>query len=887
MSNMKRIVTYFLLTLLGLLLFLGIPALSTSPNYLASEPATLIQQGKDNYQAGNFTEAVAVLQQAADTYQREGKPLNRSLALNYLSLAYQELGEWEKAQRAIETSLSLLPETDTRPDITQLRAQVFSTQGQLQLALGQAENALKTWKNAESLYDRIGYNLGKLGTQINQAQAMESLGLYRRSCATILQGFGIEDLTCEGIQDEPTLDRVLTAIENQPESLQGAGLRILGNTFRLTGKLSQSQTVLERSLALAKTPQTESAVYLSLGNTARVMADRDRPKTARKPTINPWRCNDNTSAPEAISYYQKAAVSPSPTIRIQAQLNLWEIQPETALLTEIQSQLSQLTPSRLSIFATVKYAQHLMCSPSPITGLPDAISVLEGAIAQAKMIEDKRAQSYGLGILGKVYEFRQQWDLAHTYTQQALNLAQALPAAEITYQWQWQLGRILKQQQAAEKAIAAYDEAVKTLKTLRSDLVALNPDIQYDFRDEVEPVYRQFAELLFQTPTQSHLETARLTIEALQLAELDNFFREACLHAEPQKIDQIDPKAAVLYTIILNNQLKIILSTPNQNLSEYTTILPENFERIISRFTDSIVNEITFNPDRYLVYSQEIYKWLFPPQLEAKLTDLALNNHLQTLVFVLDGVWRGVPIAALHDGEKFFIEKDYAVAFTPGLQLLDPRPFQQVQQRAVLAGISTTAPSFRTVPPRNWSSLPYVDDELTEVDQLLPNDRVLNNDQFTRETLQHELNLAPSEIVHLATHGQFGSTLEETFILDWIDRIDISQLNRLLKTQETHRQEAIELLVLSACQTAVGDDRAALGLAGVAVRSGARSTLATLWTAQDQFTAEFMHRFYERLITNQETKAESLKYVQQSFLADETYQHPFYWAPFVLVGNWL
>jgi CHAT domain-containing protein len=884
---MKPIIRYSLCTLLGLLLFLGIPALSSPPLAPITESTTLIEQGKERYQAAQFTEAVAIFQQAADTYQQEGKLLNRSLALNYLSLSYQELGEWEKAQRAIETSLSLLPETDDRPDITQLRAQVFSTQGQLQLALGQAETALKTWENAESLYDRIGYNLGKLGTQINQAQAMESLGLYRRSCATILQGFGIEDLTCEDIQDEPTLDRVLTAIENQPESLQGAGLRILGNTFRLTGKLSQSRTVLERSLVLAKTPQTESAVYLSLGNTARVMADRDRPKTARKPTIDPWRCHDTTSAPEAVSYYQKAAVSPSPTIRIQAQLNLWEIQPETALLTEIQSQLSQLTPSRLSIFATVKYAQHLMCSPSPITGFSDAIPILKSAIAQAQMIEDKRAQSYGLGILGKVYESRQEWDLAHTYTQQALNLAQALPAAEITYQWQWQLGRILKQQQAAEKAIAAYDEAVKTLKTLRSDLVALNPDIQYDFRDEVEPVYRQFAELLFQTPTQSNLETARLVIEALQLAELDNFFREACLHAEPKQIDQIDEKAAVLYTIILNNQLNIILSVPHQPLSYYTTVLPENFERTISRFTDSIVNDITFNPDRYLVYSQQIYQWLFPPQLEAKLTDLALNDHLQTLVFVLDGVWRGVPIAALHDGEKFFIEKDYAVAFTPGLQLLDPRPFQQVQQRAVLAGISTTAPSFRTVPPRNWSSLPYVDDELTEVDQLLPNDRVLSNDQFTRETLQHELNLAPSEIVHLATHGQFGSTLEETFILDWIDRIDISQLNRLLKTQETHRQEAIELLVLSACQTAAGDDRAALGLAGVAVRSGARSTLATLWTAQDQFTAEFMRRFYERLITNQETKAESLQHVQQSFLADETYQHPFYWAPFVLVGNWL
>ncbi|MGB7272930.1 MAG: CHAT domain-containing protein [Geitlerinemataceae cyanobacterium] len=881
---MNRVLNYFLFAILGLLFALGIPALSAPPTPVSSEPSALIQQGKNNYQAGQFAEAVAVLQQAADTYQLEGKPLNRSLALNYLSLAYQELGEWEKAQTAIDISLSLLPETENSDETTQIRAQVLSTQGQLQLALGQGENALDIWKEAATLYDRIGYEPGKIGTQINQAQALESLGLYRRSCKTVLQAFEIGDLNCEAIADETTFDRVLAAFEKQPESLQGEGLRILGNTFRLTGKLTESQAVLERSLALAKTPQSESAAYLSLGNTARVIADRNRPKTARKPTIDPWRCQSETDNPEAISYYQKAAVSPSPLIRIQAQLNGWEIQPDASLLTEIQSQLSQLTPSRSSIFATVKYARHLMCSQPEITGLPDAVTELDRAISQAKAIEDKRAESYALGILGQVYESRQEWDFAKTHTQQALSLAQALPAPEIAYQWQWQLGRILKQQQVEEKAIVAYAEAVETLKTLRTDLVALNPDIQYDFRDEVEPVYRQFAELLFHTPNEKNLEDARLTIEALQLAELDNFFREACLQAEPQQIDRIDKKAAVLYTIILNNKLEIILSSPNQQISHYTTTLPDNFENKVVELTENIKDN---NKNGYLLLSQQVYQWLFPLELEAKLTELAEKQSLETLVFVLDGVLRSVPIAALHDGEKFFIEKDYAVAFTPGLQLIDPKPFGQVQQRAVLAGISENAPSYRTVDPGNWRVLPNVSGELTELEQSIDRHRVFRNDRFTRETLQTELDLEPSEIVHIATHGQFGSTLEDTFILDWVDRLNIPQLNRLLQSQDTGKKETIELLVLSACETAAGDDRAALGLAGVAVRSGARSTLATLWTVNDRSTAEFMRQFYERLMKNQETKAESLRQVQQSFLADETYQNPIYWAPFVLVGNWL
>jgi tetratricopeptide (TPR) repeat protein len=342
---MNRVLNYFLFAILGLLFTLGIPALSAPPTHIVSESSALIQQGKEDYQAGRFTEAVAVWQQAAAQYDREGKPLNRALALNYLSLAYQELGEWEDAERAIATSFSLLPETDNSLENTQLRAQVLITQGQLQLALGQGENALETWKKAETLYDRIGYELGTIGTQINQAQAMESLGLYRRSCKTVLQALGVGDLNCETIADEATLKEVLTAFEKQPDSLQGKSLQILGNTFRLTGKLAESQAVLERSLALAKTPQSQSSVYLSLGNTARVMAARNRPQTAQNQTIDPWRCKNYTDNPEAISYYQKAANSPSPLIQIQAKLNLWELQPDALLLTEIQLQLSQLNPS--------------------------------------------------------------------------------------------------------------------------------------------------------------------------------------------------------------------------------------------------------------------------------------------------------------------------------------------------------------------------------------------------------------------------------------------------------------------------------------------------------------------------------------------------------------
>jgi CHAT domain-containing protein len=118
-------------------------------------------------------------------------------------------------------------------------------------------------------------------------------------------------------------------------------------------------------------------------------------------------------------------------------------------------------------------------------------------------------------------------------------------------------------------------------------------------------------------------------------------------------------------------------------------------------------------------------------------------------------------------------------------------------------------------------------------------------------------------------------------------RINVKNLDQFLKDRDRPGRKPLELLILSACQTAVGDKRAALGLAGVAVRSGARSTLATLWSVQDQSTADLMTRFYGALNKTGGSKAESLRQAQLALLKSSEYNNPYYWAPFVLVGNWL
>ena len=179
--------------------------------------------------------------------------------------------------------------------------------------------------------------------------------------------------------------------------------------------------------------------------------------------------------------------------------------------------------------------------------------------------------------------------------------------------------------------------------------------------------------------------------------------------------------------------------------------------------------------------------------------------------------------------------------------------------------------------------------ELNQIKQAGFSTRSFLNDKFTSKELKKEIDDFRFPIVHLATHAQFSSSADDTFVLSWDTRINVKQLANLLRGSTLTQRVPLELLVLSACETASGDKRAALGLAGMAVRAGARSTLATLWPVVDQSTAKIMVEFYRQLEQAKKTKinkAEALRQAQLTLINNKQYSHPHFWTPFVLVGNW-
>lgn len=807
-------------------------------------PDTLLEQGKQRYESGQLVEAVQIWKQA----MQKGDLRQQASVQYYLAVAYQELGQWEAAQRAIAQTLSLLAAVND----PLLYAQLLNTQGSYQFRTGQTEIALATWKQAEQHYRKLHDVQGIVLSQVNQTQAMQVLGLYR--------------------QARRTLEQLRQDLVSLPDSLlKVKGLQSLGVTLQAVGDLAQSQVVLSESLLIAQQLSAKSAIaetLLQLGNTANAQGDIET----------------------ALKLYQQArTTAPGSQTWLEASLNQLKLlirerrwEPASVLIPEIRSYLANLSASRWGVYAQVNFAESMISairsqnlSTNKLTQV-DLAQLLAKAIQQARLLKDVRAEAYALGQLGHLYEQNYQWAEALDVTRQALQIAQQIRADDISATWQWQQGRLLKAQGEIAGAINAYSQSVTLLEFLRKDLVAMNPDVQFSFREQVEPVYRQLVQLLLQDidrlPTQiqqQRLRRSREVIEALQLAELENFFREACLTYEPRSIDKIDAQAAVIYPILLDERLEVILSLPNQPLQHYGTDLPNDAGRAAFRDLRQALIP-AFPPSQVLPSAQQLYNWLIRPA-EAALTE----HNIKHLVFVLDGYLRSLPMAVLHDGKQYLIEK-YSLALTPGLQLLKSR-WRSPQQLRVLAGGITEA-------RQGFPALPAVKSELAQIKAQLST-QVLLDRSFTDAKLQQEVVDIPFSVVHLATHGQFSSKAEDTFVLTWNDHLKVKDLEQLLQQREL--RTPIELLVLSACQTAKGNDRAALGMAGVAVRSGARSTIATLWSVQDQSTAELMATFYQKLTQPNTFRAEALQQAQLSLLHNPQYQHPYYWSPFVLLGNWL
>jgi CHAT domain-containing protein len=519
-------------------------------------------------------------------------------------------------------------------------------------------------------------------------------------------------------------------------------------------------------------------------------------------------------------------------------------------------------------------------------GLPGAARwYLAGADIAGKN-NDQPLLSRSMGLLGSLSEQAGQWDDALAHTRAALLHAQAARDQELIFTWQWQQARILRGMRQLDGAIAMNRMAVETLQGFRADRIAEDPDF---FRTRVRPAYLDLAELLLtkaaaaapqeQAPL---LRQAAATIELLRSDELKDYLKLPCLPVN--NTDLLEQGAAlqqtaILYLIDFDDHIGMIVRRGDTFL-QFTAPVST---RQVKAEAFLLAKSISRRDNGYRESAERLYRWLLAP-LEAQLPGI------DTLIIVPDGATRSIPFAALFDGRAFLVEK-YAVVMNQGLSITTTGESGDYgRKRFFLGGISEAVATY--------NAIPRVADELQAINRISPAE-LMQDRQFTTGQIKERLQNRPHPVVHLASHGQFSGDSSQSFILTWDGRLNIEDLSDIVKSGESDR-ETVDLITLSACSTAVGDDRAALGLAGVALKAGARSAVASLWNVDDEATERFFVTFYTILQSEKNLskaaaiRATQLQYLSGAITADvpaegqapRDFSHPFFWAPFVLTGNW-
>lgn len=851
----------------------------------------LVQQGIEHYQTGDIQGAIAAWQTALTAYQSTNNPANQAIVREKLAIAYRQIGQFEPAIDHWQDAIANYRQQGDRVKVGRLLtelAQTYSQLGQNKEAIALLCGASKTDEDcpesegsalqiARKFSDRSGEvaALGSLG------EAYRLTGKHDKAIATLEASLTITQASDLPVYRASVLNSLGNAYSSQAQLNEQ-----LANSARLRGAENQADEFIEAATANYQTALGYLHESLELTRT------QNDPSDQMRTLLNLIQ----------LYYRPKASALPNTTNEaeqaLQNALTLFESLPDSRDKVYAAIDLAELEQPVTSSDSTSFPAQ---CPPRKL-GDSQAERLLQKAVSIAQRLQDSRAQSFAFGKLSHLYECRQDYDKALDFTQQArLAADQNLRAKDSLYLWEWQAGRILKVQGKTSEAMAAYKRAIATLEGeggIRDNLLITERDLQFNFRDTISPLYREFAQLKLERAEslpvdskeyQTELDAALDAIDSLKLAELQNYFGNDCTFAlfDRERVDDLEGEDTVVFSsIILDDRTAILASLPNpqyqsnpdaeRRLKKFQWIdnsekLREeikNFRLEIQRFYDPT------NP--FLTPAQNLYNWIIRP-FSADLDPA----QIKTLVFIQDGLLRSMPMAALHDGQEFLVQ-NYAIATTPGLRLTSPQPLDFQGLRTLALGLTEAA----TINGEEFKPLEYVANEVEQVTQLFPGSKKLLNEQFTRQSIEQELKQTVYPIIHIATHGQFGTIPEDSFLVTGNnEKITITELESDIR-RLSGGSETVELLALTACQTGIGDDRATLGMAGITVQAGVRSALASLWYVNDAFTQELVTQFYDNLRSPM-SKAEALQEAQKSLINQNPNIHPAQWAPFILIGNWL
>ena len=718
------------------------------------------------------------------------------------------------------------------------------------------------------------------------------------------------DLAIDHLQQAGRLARSNT------QQMQSAGE--LGAALLQARKLDQAEAPLRQARELAQGSQ-RADYELALGNLAHLRRDA-------------FTANRHYHA--ALQLADELSV-----VSIKAGLNLVRSEEPAERLTKLMAlseAIERTPPARAdaSLYLNLGHQAQVLGAP----GLPLAYRSLERARTLTAAQPGSRLHLESIDGLAQLYEDQRRFPEAVRLTRLALDYLRrdALhTGADLQIALEWRLGRIYGSQGQSVQAQAAYQRAVDQIELLRQDIPIDYDDGQSSYRTTLEPVYLGLVESLLRSvdalpaaQQQAVLRRARDAIELVKQTELQDYLGDRCVvdAVKGGSATVIPPGTAVLYPISFADRMELLVETAT-GLHRLTSPVTS---ATVQQVADSLSRELRIEKGNYLADARRLHDWILKP-LDALLAQASID----TLVVIPDASLRTVPIAALHDGHRFAIEK-YAIATATGMSMTNTNPPPRGALSALVAGASrfgdvvdkmgtaridammrtatpvvTTGRALRSARAltstvdtsstvaarsdvrgevmrealREALALPGVTKEVQALQGILPGTS-LQDAEFTLEAFRKATASTPYSIIHVASHGVFGGTADSSYILAYDDLLTLDGLQDMLKGAQSLKNP-IEILSLSACETAAGNDRAPLGISGAAMKARAKSVLGTLWPVDDDAAVSVMSQFYRGLTQQNQSKARSLQQAQLQLMRNPLLAHPFYWAPFQLIGNWL
>ncbi len=641
------------------------------------------------------------------------------------------------------------------------------------------------------------------------------------------------------------------------------------------GDLSRSRSTLADLLSVAGRATDIARLKNDLGTVSSRLDEFDEALT-----------HFNTAYAEATQLGLSGLAARSALNAFRTELDIGRPVDFNARIAELQSLVADVrsgaeaTDANLALGQLIRRAQIEHSLPAQYR--VSAYESLRVAATAARAAQRPTVESLALGYIGLLYEQDGRDDDAMAFATRALALGKNQPVAIRSYEWLWLTARIASRRGEMQQALTAYEAAVSQLESLQSDLQVGSRHV---YRDVIAPIFYQYTELLLNhsaesgTPQgrQNALAQARDLLEQLKVVEIRDYFQSDCLPLAPRKTDisalgELD-KTGILYSIVLDASVELLLYIDGELSYVSHAIDRTVLEAIVAQFLVQV--RVDTGTNQYLDVGANLYDALIAP-----VDEQLRRNDIETLIFVPDRLIRPVPFSALIDSEQQFVVERFATGVVAGVGMVDPSPLEFTADLSIVSGGLTIA---RQHDGRSFSALPHVLDELDYLEQQLSAVRIPESN-FVVNEIREQL-AGDFQIAHFATHGSFGRSYEDSFILAADGVVTLNDLAESIATRQPDA-DPLELLVLSACETASGDasEQAALGLAGVSIRAGARSAFGSLWAINDSATAELIEDFYEELRRGV-SKAEALRLAQLK-LIQRGRAHPSVWAPYLIIGNW-